>query len=135
MPYIRPPLFVRQVFNPIAIRLGIAGTQALVVTGRHSGKLRRTAIIPVDDDGVRYLVSPRGETEWVRNLRAAQGLGELRRRGGVQRFQAVELPVADRPPVIAAYRAVAGRAVASFFTRLPDPADHPVFRLDSLPAI
>ena len=33
-------------------------------------------------------------------------------------------------PVIAAYQAFAGRAVASFFVRLPDPADHPVFRLD-----
>jgi len=130
MPYIRPPIFVRRVFNPIAIRFGIGGTKALVVPGRRSGTPRRTAIIPVEHQGTRYLVSPRGETEWVRNLRAARGLGELQSRSGSQWFQAMELPVAERPPVIAAYRAVAGRAVASFFVQLPDPADHPVFRLD-----
>jgi deazaflavin-dependent oxidoreductase (nitroreductase family) len=130
MPYIKPPLFVRRVFNPIAIRFGIGGAQALLVPGRRSGTPRRTAIIPVDHHGARYLVSPRGETEWVRNLRAAQGLGELQSQSGSRSFTAVELPVAERPAVIAAYRAVAGRAVASFFVRLPDPADHPVFRLD-----
>lgn len=130
MPYIRPPVFVRRVFNPIAIRFGIAGTRALTVAGRRTGTPRRAAVIPVEHQGARYLVSPRGETEWVRNLRAAGGVGELRGRAGVERFSAIELPVAERPPVIAAYRTVAGRAVASFFERLPDPADHPVFRLD-----
>ena len=130
MPYVRPPFFVRRVFNPIAMRFGISGTQALAVRGRRSGEIRRVPVIPVDHDGARYLVSPRGETEWVRNLRKA-GEGELHSKAGVARFRAVELPVAERPPVIAAYRAVAGRAVASFFTALPDAADHPVFRLDA----
>ncbi len=124
---------MRRIFNPIAIKFAIAGTKALMVPGRRTGAIRRAAIIPVDSDGARYVVSPRGETEWVRNLRAAGGLGELRSRAGVERFHAVELPVAERPPVIAAYRAVAGRAVGSFFERLPDPADHPVFRLDPRP--
>lgn len=130
MPYIRPPLVVRRVFNPIAIRFGIGGTKALVVPGRRTGTPRRTAIIPVEHQGGHYLVSPRGETEWVRNLRAAQGRGELQSRGWSQWFQAMELPVVERPPVIAAYQAIAGRAVAAFFLRLPDPGDHPVFRLD-----
>ena len=133
MSYIRPPVIVRRIFNPIAIKFGIAGTRALVVPGRRSGRVRRTAIIPVDHDGARYLVSPRGETDWVRNLRAAGGLGELHSRSGIERFAALELLAEERPPVIAAYRAVAGRAVASFFVRLPDPADHPVFRLDPRP--
>ena len=130
MPYFRPPFFVRRVFNPIAMRLGISGTQALSVRGRRSGEIRRVPVIPVEHDGARYLVSPRGETQWARNLRAA-GEGELRSRRGVERFHATELPADERAPVIAAYRAVAGRAVASFFTALPDPADHPVFRLDT----
>lgn len=130
MPYLRPPLLMRRLFNPIAITFGIAGTRALVVAGRRTGTLRRTAVIPVDHLGARYLVSPRGETEWVRNLRAAGGIGAFSSRRGVAQFTARELPVDARPPVIAAYRTVAGRAVASFFERLPDPADHPVFRLD-----
>ncbi len=133
MPSLRPPVIVRRIFNPIAIRFAIAGTRALVVPGRRSGEVRSTAIIPVDHGGVRYLVSPRGETDWVRNLRAAGGLGELHSRGTIEPFAARELAAEERPPVIATYRAVAGRAVASFFERLPDPADHPVFRLDPRP--
>ena len=129
MPYFRPPFFVRRVFNPIAMRLGISGTQALSVRGRRSGEIRRVPVIPVEHDGARYLVSPRGETQWARNLRAA-GEGELRRRRRVERFHATEVPADERAPVIAVYRAVAGRAVASFFRALPDPADHPVFRLE-----
>jgi deazaflavin-dependent oxidoreductase (nitroreductase family) len=120
---------VRRIFNPIAMRFGISGTRALAVRGRRSGVVHRVPVIPVDHEGSLYLVSPRGETDWVRNLRGA-GQGELGGRGGTRPFRATELAVAERPPVIAAYRAVAGRAVKSFFLALPDPADHPVFRLD-----
>ncbi len=129
MAYMRPPLFVRKVFNPIAMRFGISGTKALAVRGRRSGAVHRVPVIPVDVEGVRYLVSPRGETDWARNLRAA-GEGELQSRKETQAFRATELPVAERPPVITAYRAVAGRAVRSFFEKMPDPGDHPVFRLE-----
>ena len=116
------------------MRLEISGTRTLVVRGRRSGAVHRVPLIPVEVDGVRHLVSPRGETHWVRNLRAA-GEGELRsRREGGYRFRATELPVAERAPIIAAYRKVGGRAVRSFFETMPDPADHPVFRLDHRPA-
>jgi hypothetical protein len=82
-------------------------------------------VIPVEHGAERYLVSPRGETEWVRNLRAAGGRGEL----AEQPILAMEMPVLERAPVLDAYRAVAGRAVAADFAALPDPADHPVFLL------
>ena len=72
-------------------------------------------------------MSTRGESDWVKNLRAAGG-GELRRKGQAEKVRAVELPVEERPPVIAAYRAKAGREVDTYFKKLPDPADHPVFR-------
>lgn len=125
MPYIRPPLFVRRVFNPIAMKFGISGTKALAVAGRRSGRVYRVPVIPVTYEGARYLVAPRGETDWVRNLRHA-GSGRL----GDEDVRATEIAVADRPPIIEAYRAVAGRAVKSFFDRLPDAKDHPVFRME-----
>jgi len=53
------------------------------------------------DDG-RYLVAPRGNTEWVRNLRAA-GRGELRLGHRTEHFEAVELPDTDKAPVLQAY--------------------------------
>jgi deazaflavin-dependent oxidoreductase (nitroreductase family) len=129
--YIKPPFFVRRVFNLIAMKFGISGTKALAVRGRRTDTIHQVPVIPVDYDGARYLVSPRGETDWVRNLRAAAGEGELRSREEVQPFRATEVPAAERATIIAAYRAVAGRAVKSFFEALPDPADHPVFRLDA----
>lgn len=126
MAYLAPPWFTRRVFNPIAMRLGISGTTALTVPGRRSGRPMRVPVIPVEHDGARYVVSTRGEADWVRNLRAS-GRGEL----GSEAVRATELPVDQRPPVIAAYRAKAGRSVAGYWAKLPDPADHPVFRLDA----
>ena len=130
MAYLRPPLFVRRIFNPLAMRFGIGGSQALTVPGRRSGNPQRVPVIPVEHAGARYLVSARGETDWVRNLRAA-GQGELAGRHGSEPFRATEVPVAERPAIIIAYRAVAGRAVKSLFEALPDPADHPVFRIEA----
>jgi deazaflavin-dependent oxidoreductase (nitroreductase family) len=130
MAYLRPPLFQRRFFNPLAMRAGIGGATTLAVAGRRSGQVRTIPVIPIEHDGARYLVSTRGEAEWVRNLRAA-GKGELRRRGRSEPFSAEEVPVAERPPVLAAYRVVAGRVVKSYFAALPEPADHPVFRITS----
>jgi hypothetical protein len=126
MAYRKPMLFTRKVFNPLAMRFGISGVKALAVRRRRSGTLQRVPLIAVERDGMRYLVSPRGETDWVRNLRAA-GEAEF----DAQPVRATEVPVAERPPIIALYREVAGKAVASHFKALPDPADHPIFRLDA----
>jgi deazaflavin-dependent oxidoreductase (nitroreductase family) len=127
--YLKPSAFTRSVFNPLAMRLGLSGTQTLVVPGRRTGRPMQVPVIPVEHDGSRYVVSTRGEADWVRNLRAA-GRGELRTRRGAEPFAAVEVPEDERGPVIDAYRRAAGRAVTGYWRKLPDPADHPVFRLE-----
>lgn len=129
MAYLRPPLFTRKVFNALAMRFGISGVQTLAVRGRKTGNEQTIPVIPVDHDGARYLVSPRGETEWVRNVRATNGEVELRSKEGTERYSATEVPVAERDAIIEAYRAKAGRTVAAYWKKLPDPADHPTFRL------
>lgn len=129
MAYLKPPLFTRKVFNPLAMRFGISGAQTLIVAGRRTGRPQRVPVIPVTYGAATYLVSTRGESDWVRNLRAA-GRAELQSRGqDALVFRATELPGAEREPVIAAYRPAAGRAVAGYFDKLPEAADHPVFRL------
>jgi hypothetical protein len=85
--------------------------------------------MPIEHDGARYLVSVRGESEWVRNMRAAGG-GELRGKEGAERFGFTELPVAERASIIARYREQAGRNVDTYWKKLPADADHPVFRLE-----
>src|SRR3954465_11671036 len=118
MAYLKPNAFTRKVFNPIAMRLGTGGSTTLVVPRRRSGNPQRVPVIPVEHEGARYLVSTRGESDWVRNLREAGG-GEIESKAGLQGFPAAETPVEQRPAVIAAYRAKAGRTVEGYFTKLP----------------
>jgi hypothetical protein len=131
MAYLRPPAFARRVFNPLAMRFGIGGSTTLEIPRRRSGVPQRLPVIPADHAGARYLVSTRGESDWVRNLRAAGGRGVLYDDGAGRPFVATEVPVTERPPIIDAYRQKAGRTVESYWRQLPDPADHPVFRLDT----
>jgi deazaflavin-dependent oxidoreductase (nitroreductase family) len=124
--YIPHGFFLGRVVNPLIMRLGLLPT--LAVRGRRSGRWRTVPVHVLELDGVRYLVAPRGDTHWARNLRAS-GEGELRRRGRTERFRAIEVAVDERPPLIAAYLERWGREVKAVFEQLPDPADHPVFRL------
>ena len=109
MAYLRPPTFQRKVFNKLAMLTGIGGSQTLSVAGRRSGKPMTVPVIPIEVQGERYIVSTRGESRWVLNLRAAGGKADLRAKGKTQTVTLVEIPVEDRPPVIAAYRARVGR--------------------------
>jgi hypothetical protein len=129
MTYLKPPWFTQHLFNPIAMRLGRGGVSTLAVRTRSTGQQETIPVIPVDYDGTRYIVSTRGESEWVRNIRVA-GQAELRSKSGTWRYRATEVPVAERAPIIDAYRRAAGRSAESYWKSLPDPADHPAFRLD-----
>jgi deazaflavin-dependent oxidoreductase (nitroreductase family) len=129
MAYLKPNAIVRRIFNPLAMRFGLSGSATLVIRRRKSGQAQNVPVIPIEHEGARYVVSTRGESDWVRNLRAAGG-GKLRRKGQTEEFRAAEVPVEERPPIIEAYRAKVGREVEGYFKKLPDPADHPVFRLE-----
>lgn len=129
--YVRPGAAMRRVIGPLMVRIG--RFPVLTVTGRTSGRPRSVPIgEPVDWQGRSYLLSGRGKTQWCLNLRAA-GCGSLRIRGKTRRFAAVEVTGAERDQVIAAYRTRWGQSVDPFFAQLPDPADHPTFRLDFEP--
>jgi hypothetical protein len=81
-------------------------------------------VVVPEVDGVKYLVSTRGETEWVKNVRADPNVSV-----GSTTYVASEVAVDRRAPVIAAYKPKAGKVVDNYFRQLPDPADHPVFAL------
>jgi deazaflavin-dependent oxidoreductase (nitroreductase family) len=145
-PHYRPPsAFDRRLFNPLVAgltRLGVSvwGSRVLEVRGRTSGEPRRVPVNLLDHDGGRYLVAPRGHTQWVRNLRAAGGEGVLLHGRRRQPFHAVELADAEKAPVLRAYLQRWKWEVGQFFDGVgPDSPpeelariapDHPVFRLD-----
>ncbi|HEU0114972.1 MAG TPA: nitroreductase family deazaflavin-dependent oxidoreductase [Thermomicrobiales bacterium] len=139
--YQRPGWLTQRIANPLVAfvtgRLGrsLRGSRVLAVRGRRSGEWRTTPVNPLDLDERRYLVAPRGETEWVRNLRAA-GSGELRLGGAVERFQASEVADADKPPILRAYLDRWRSETGTFFGVSADPSEadlvriapnHPVF--------
>ena len=93
--------------------ISLLGSRVLVVRGRKSGELRSTPVNLMELDGERYLVAPRGNTQWVRNVRAAGG-GELHLGKRVEVVDLVELPVGERGPVLRVYVTKWGWEVGRF---------------------
>jgi deazaflavin-dependent oxidoreductase (nitroreductase family) len=145
--YQAPGWFTRNVFNRIVVmatRLGISvwGSRELRVVGRKSGDWRKTPVNLLDLDGSHYLVAPRGEAQWVRNLRVA-GTGELRVGRRVDAFRATEVEGDAKVTIIRAYLRRWKMEVGVFFDGVgPDSSDdelraildrHPVFHIDTVP--
>jgi deazaflavin-dependent oxidoreductase (nitroreductase family) len=128
----------------MATRLGISimGSRVLSVRGRKSGEWRSTPVNLLTYEGHRYLVSPRGHTQWVRNMRVAGG-GELRVGRRVERFTATELPDEQKPALLREYLRRWKFEVGMFFEGVgPDAPDeklldiapgYPVFRITTRP--
>lgn len=117
--YIEPTWFDRRVLNPMMAglaRLGISirGSRVLEVRGRTSGEWRSVPVNPLQVDGDRFLVAPRGTTQWVRNIRAAGG-GRLRKGRRTEAFTISEVADADKTPILRAYLDEWGFEVGKFF--------------------
>ena len=117
--YVQPGWFTTHVFNRAVRRLTllglpIAGSRELAVRGRSSGEWRRTPVNPVTVAGVRHLVAPRGETQWVRNIRIAGG-GVLRTGRRSEPITVFELADGEKLPVLREYLRIWGWEVGQFF--------------------
>ena len=141
--YQRPGWFTQHVFNPLIALLtragiGFYGSRVLELPGRSSGLPRRTPVNLLTLDGVDYLVAPRGQTQWVRNLRAS-GQGRLLIGRRARSFTATELADSDKVPLLRAYLKRWKWEVGQFFGGIGADAsdeqllaiapDHPVFRV------
>lgn len=100
-----------------AAGISLMGSRVLAVRGRKSGEWRTTPVNLLTVDGVRYLVAPRGQTQWVRNVRAAGG-GELRLGRKVEPFTVTEVADADKAPIIREYLREWAWEVGRFFEGL-----------------
>lgn len=107
---------MNRIFNWLPkLGISIANSRLLAVRGRKSGEWRTTMVnLLVDETGTRYLVAPRGHTQWVRNLRVA-GEGELRLGRKAEAFTATEVADADKVPVLRVYLEKWGWEVNRFF--------------------
>lgn len=97
----------------------------LHVRGRRGGRARPVPVFLLHLRGRRYLVAPRGETGWARNLRAT-GRGELRRGRRRRRFAAEEVHGEEREAAVAAYVRRFGWLTGRFFALPRGPTHHDV---------
>lgn len=145
--YLRPSWFTQRVFNGVVAsltRVGVSvmGSRVLTVRGRRTGQERSVPVNLLTHAGQRYLVAPRGTTQWVRNLRDA-GEGRLRVGRRVEEFSAEEIPDAEKPEVLRAYLRRWRFEVGTFFQGVGPKSsdedlrriapDHPVFLVRSRP--
>jgi hypothetical protein len=128
MAYLKPAWFTVKVFNRVAMATGLSNSETLTVTRRGSAEFQHIPVVSVEVGGTRYLVSTRGESQWVKNVRVNPTV-TLTDKSGAVTYVAHETPDSQRQPILVAYRQKAGRAVSGYFRKLPDPADHPVFQL------
>lgn len=136
-----------RVFNRVVARLtklgiSLMGSRVLSVRGRKSGDWRSTPVNLMTLDGQRYLVAPRGHTQWVKNLRAnTEGRLQLGRK--VETFRAEEIPDAEKTPVLRYYLKKWSWEVGTFFEgdvtkNSPDEVLHhiapgvPVFKIHAV---
>jgi deazaflavin-dependent oxidoreductase (nitroreductase family) len=120
--YLKPGFFTSRVFNPVIgwfVRRGanVAGAAILEVTGRRSGEPRTTPVNPLPLAGERYLLAPRGETEWVRNIRVA-GIAALLTGRRREEIAVTEVPDAEKLPIIREYLVKWAWEVGAFFEGL-----------------
>jgi deazaflavin-dependent oxidoreductase (nitroreductase family) len=144
--YRRPGWITTKMFNPLIAtltRAGISvwGSRVLEVKGRRSGLPRQTPVNLLTLGEHRYLVAPRGEAEWVRNVRAADGHLDLVVGHRREHVVASELPDAEKSDVLRAYLKRWKAEVGVFFDGVGPNSDaaelqriaprHPVFSVSA----
>jgi deazaflavin-dependent oxidoreductase (nitroreductase family) len=133
--YRKPGPVVRRLTNPflvVAMRMGISvwGSRVLEVRGRTTGAPRRTPVNLLNFEGREYLVSPRGDSQWARNVRADNGRLVLELGRHRDERTARELSDNEKPPVLRAYLRRWKMEVGVFFDGVSaDSSDEELLRI------
>jgi deazaflavin-dependent oxidoreductase (nitroreductase family) len=144
--YKAPGRVTRSIVNPLVsmlVKVGVPlkGAGVLSVRGRTTGEWRSVPVNPLSFEGDQFLVAPRGETQWVKNMRTARG-GRIQRGRRTQEFTAVEVGDAEKTPILRAYLQEWAWEVGAFFDGVgADSTDeqlaaiapnHPIFRITAV---
>jgi hypothetical protein len=142
--YVKPDWFTNHVFNPtvaLFTRMGVSvwGSRVLRVRGRTSGEWRESPVNLLTFEGARYLLAPRGNTQWVRNIRVSRE-GELKLGSRIEKIRVTEIPDDRKIPILRAYLKRWKFEVGMFFQGVSADSpesevrriapDHPVFRIE-----
>jgi hypothetical protein len=128
MAYLKPSAIETKIFNKLAMRSTLWDVHTLEVARRSAVDPQRVPVIPLEYDGSLFVVSARGESDWVKSVRAA-GIVRVGQKGNFETYAAAEVPADERSGIVTAYRKKAGRQVNGYWKRLPADSDHPTFKL------
>ena len=142
------PTFVERFINKligliVGLGLGRRHNYLVQVRGRKSGRTYSTPVDVLDRNGKRYLVAPRGYTQWVRNA-TASGTVSLKRGRQSEKFALRLLPDDEKPEILKSYLDRYKLTVQRYFpvssgsptdAFLPFTGDYPVFELISRAAV
>jgi hypothetical protein len=127
---LKPPAMVTKIFNKLATYSTLWDVHTLEVARRDAVDPQRVPVIPLEYEGSLFVVSTRGESDWVKNVRAA-GVVRLGQKGNFTTYAATEVPTGVRSAILTAYQKKAGREVNAYWKRAPGDPEHPTFKLTS----
>ncbi len=142
LPVFREPSAGEKVFNRafgflVGLGLGMRHNYLLQVRGRKTGRVYSTPVNVLEMHGKRFLVAPRGRTQWVRNAEAT-GEVALKRGRSTQKFRLRSIPESERPQILKEYLERCATTVQRYFSVpagspregfAPLAAAYPVFEL------
>ena len=128
-PEFRVPSPVERLFNRIfgffvGLGLGFPYNYLLQVRGRKSGKIYSTPINLLELRGKRFLVAPRGRTQWVRNAEAA-GEVTLKKGNTRQKYRPRLLTPAEKPEILKTISTLSAAKSSAISPPRPDPRSKP----------
>ena len=132
MPYLKPSAMETKIFNRLAMHRTLWDVHTLEVARRKGLDPPRVPVIPLEHDGSLFVVSTRGESDWVNNVRVA-GIVRLGQKGKFETYAASEVPADERSGILTAYRKKAGTQLNGYWKELPADSTHPAFRLTPSP--
>ena len=128
MDNLKPPARVTKIFNRLAMHSTLWDVHTLEVARRNGVNPQRVPVIPLEHEGSLFVVSTRGDADWVKNVRVA-GKVRLGQKGQFETYATTEVPAEGRADIIRAYRKKAGREVTGYWKRLPGALEQPTFKL------
>jgi deazaflavin-dependent oxidoreductase (nitroreductase family) len=128
MVYLTPQARITKIFNKLAMHSRLWDVHTLEVARRNAVDPQRVPVIPLEHEGSLFVVSTRGDSDWVKNVRAA-GTVRLGQKGHFETYLASEVPTEGCAEILKAYRQKAGREVNGYRKKLPGAPIHPAFKL------
>ena len=127
MAYLKPSAIETKIFNKLAMHSTLWDVHTLEVARRNAVDPQRVPVVPVEYDGSLFVVSARGESDWVKNVRAA-GIVRVGQKGNFETYGHRGAPRTSAPARHGIPQRLGAR-MSTYWKKLPFDSEHPTFKL------